>query len=182
MSLQTIKTIQSGIQTSYSDRYIKQALSNLGQRTGAKGDSITNKTFTIKDIAESDTLANLVSEYVCLKYDAVNNNMYFISDSNEVTDTNIIAQYSDTPAVNVSKIEILESLTTWNNYSDVNIIKNHNFVLDNETGSYFVMGLCKNNTVTESILSLNFSENNNVLSKAVLINKAGQDIVYYVSS
>ena len=82
MSLQTIKTIQSGIQTSYSDRYIKQALSNLGQRTGAKGDSITNKTFTIKDIAESDTLANLVSEYVCLKYDAVNNNMYFISDSN----------------------------------------------------------------------------------------------------
>ena len=182
MSLQTIKTIQSGIQTSYSDRYIKQALSNLGQRTGAKGDSITNKTFTIKDIAESDTLANLVSEYVCLKYDAVNNNMYFISDSNEVTDTNIIAQYSDTPAVNVSKIEILESLTTWNNYSDVNIIKNHNFVLDNETGSYFVMGLCKNNTVTESILSLNFSENNNVLSKAVLINKAGQDITYYVSS
>jgi hypothetical protein len=50
MALQTINTIQSGAKATYSDNYIKQALSNLGQRTGAKGDSIINQDFKILDI------------------------------------------------------------------------------------------------------------------------------------
>ena len=50
MALNTLNTIQGGVQASYSDKYIKQALSNLGQRIGTRGDSIINQDFKIIDI------------------------------------------------------------------------------------------------------------------------------------
>ena len=64
MGLQTINTIQSGINSNYSDRYIKQALANLGQRTGAKGDSIINSSFKLKDLLPIESNNYMVATYI----------------------------------------------------------------------------------------------------------------------
>ena len=50
MAITKLNTIQSGVESNYSNNYIKQALSNLGQRSGTKGDSIINQDFKIVDI------------------------------------------------------------------------------------------------------------------------------------
>ena len=39
MAIYDINTIQGDVNTSYSDEYLKQALANLGQRQGLKGDA-----------------------------------------------------------------------------------------------------------------------------------------------
>ena len=67
MALQTLNTIKSGVQSTYSDNYIKQALSNLGQRTGTKGDSIINQDFKIIDIKNYNVDLDNV-DYICISY------------------------------------------------------------------------------------------------------------------
>lgn len=56
--------------TSYTDLYMKQALANLGQRTGGKGDGITKGEFNcsvlISDYASEEALS---SYYVSVEYD-----------------------------------------------------------------------------------------------------------------
>lgn len=56
---QTINNIVKNTDSSYSDEYLKQALANLGQRLGTKGDSLTVNEFKLKDIWNVD------AEYYC---------------------------------------------------------------------------------------------------------------------
>lgn len=55
MSIINVNAFQNGINkkdylTSYTDAYLKQSLANLGQRIGAKGDSIAFDNFTVQDL------------------------------------------------------------------------------------------------------------------------------------
>lgn len=55
MSIINVNAFQNGINnssylTSYTDAYLKQSLANLGQRIGAKGDSVSFDSFTIKEL------------------------------------------------------------------------------------------------------------------------------------
>lgn len=166
MSIQSIKTIQSGLETSYSDSYIKQALSNLGQRNAATKDSIINKTLSIKDIANTGFNSDVIKEYVCAIYNGTT--IKYVYDS-DVDGAKTFSTYSENEIVNVQSISIIETIEDWNKFNAVKIIKNHNTSYDGETGSYFVLGICANNATNKHVLALEFTENNHHIIKGIKI-------------
>ena len=158
MALQTLNTIQSGVQSSYSDKYIKQALSNLGQRTGTRGDSIINQDFKITDIKNYNVNLNDV-DYICIAYNPLSGDMECIYNDNvlQADHSNMFASLDITDIVEVNNVPIVEYIGDWNDLNNVRIYKNHT------NNSYFVSGVCLNNGVATEIIALEFDENTNTL-------------------
>lgn len=158
MALQTLNTIQSGVQSSYSDKYIKQALSNLGQRTGTRGDSIINQDFKITDIKNFDVDINTVN-YICVAYDPLSGDMDCIYNDNilQADHSNMFTSLDIVDIVEVNNVPIVEYIGDWNDLNTVRIYKNH---INN---SYFVSGVCLNNGVATEIIALEFDENTNTI-------------------
>ena len=71
MAIYDINTIQGDVNTSYGDEYIKQALANLGQRQGLKGDAIQTQTFKISDVIFDSTNTIVPKLYIKGYYDAI---------------------------------------------------------------------------------------------------------------
>jgi hypothetical protein len=162
MALQTLNTIQSGVQSSYSDKYIKQALSNLGQRTGTKGDSIINQDFKITDIKNYNVNLNDV-DYICIAYNPLSGDMDCIYNDNvlQPDQSNMFASLDIVDIVEVNNVPIVEYIGDWNDLNSVRIYKNH---INN---SYFVSGVCLNNGVATEIIALEFDENTNTLLNGI---------------
>ena len=85
----------------YSDSYIKQALSNLGQRNAATKDSIINKTLSIKDIANSGFNSDVIKDYVCAIYNGTT--IKYVYDS-DVDGAKTFSTYSENEIVNVTDL------------------------------------------------------------------------------
>ena len=164
MALQTLNTIQSGVQSSYSDKYIKQALSNLGQRTGTRGDSIINQDFKITDIKNYNVNLNDVN-YICIAYNPLSGDMDCIYNDNVLQSdhSNMFASLDIVDIVEVNNVPIVEYIGDWNDLNTVRIYKNH---INN---SYFVSGICLNNGVAREIIALEFDENTNTLLNGLSI-------------
>ena len=73
MAIYDINTIQGDVNTSYGDEYIKQALANLGQRQGLKGDAIQTQTFKISDVIFDSDNKIVPKHYIKGYYDATHN-------------------------------------------------------------------------------------------------------------
>lgn len=179
MALQTLNTIQGGVQTTYGDTYYKQALSNLGQRVGARGDSIINQSFTLADIKNANVNMDDVN-YIVVSYDSASGDMTCIynDDVLNTNNSNLFASLSITDVVEIHNIPIVEYISnTWNDLNDVRIFKNH------ANNSYFVLGLCVNaqGTVTE-ILAIEFPENSNTILNSVSITVDASFISYVIAT
>ena len=172
MGLQTINTIQSGINSNYSDRYIKQALANLGQRTGAKADSIINSSFTIKELLNSTSTNNIVA--------------YYNDDNNiilrDTIDENIFIELSYVNTINNISFNLLEYIPCQQSsgaitkLSDTKIIKN--------TDSYFFISKCINKeNLLDSIVCFEFAElSEQLINGVIIVPKAGYIDYYEVST
>ena len=79
MAITKLNTIQSGVESNYSNNYIKQALSNLGQRSGTKGDSIINQDFKIVDIKDTTSKVN-INESMNVANNTINESVYKSSE------------------------------------------------------------------------------------------------------
>lgn len=176
MALQTLNTIQSGVQSTYSDNYIKQALSNLGQRTGTKGDSIINQDFKIIDIKNYNVDLDNV-DYICISYNPSTGDMDCIYNDNilNVDNSNIFASLDITDIVNISNIPIVEYIGSWNDLNNARIYKNH---LNN---SYFISGICLKNGVANEVIALEFDENSNTLLNSISLVVDNNYISYVIA-
>lgn len=164
MALNTLNTIQGGVQASYSDKYIKQALSNLGQRVGTRGDSIINQDFKIIDIKNYNVDLNDV-DYICISYDPSTESMDCIYNSNVLNpdESNLFSSLDINDIVNITNIPIVEYIGNWNDLNNARIYKNHT------NNSYFLSGICINNGIQNGILILEFDENNQTIINALQI-------------
>ena len=162
MAITKLNTIQSGVESNYSNNYIKQALSNLGQRSGTKGDSIINQDFKIVDIKDTTSKVNINDiEYLCVRYEPSNNDsMVCIANDNVLTadNSNLFSSLNADVIVEKASIPIVEYIGgDWNDLSNVRIYKNQ------LTNSYFVSAICNKDGEINEIIALEFDENFNVL-------------------
>ena len=174
MGLQTINTIQSGINSNYSDRYIKQALANLGQRTGAKGDSIINSSFTLKELLNSTSTNNIIAYY-----NANTDNNIILRNT---IDANISIELSYVNTINNISFNLLEYIPCQQSsgaitkLADTKIIKN--------TDSYFFISKCINKeNLLDSIVCFEFAElSEQLINGVIIVPKAGYIDYYEVST
>lgn len=184
MSLQNINlnTIESNLETSYNDLYIKQALANLGQRIGTKGDGIKSNYFTIYEALEyKNDLSNI--DFICFQYDSSLNNIKCILNSDIPLDTNenVICNislsnilYSDSDPIN---IYIVEDIGNISKYINCKIVKYFNKY-------YFIgLGYSDSNDIEEIVIS-EINVNSNVLLDSIVFvrdkeNQSLYNIVYY---
>ena len=168
MGLQTINTIQSGINSNYSDRYIKQALANLGQRTGAKGDSIINSSFKLKDLLPIESNNYMVATYI-------NNDKIRLQDSSNENNYCELSSINEVSNVLIKLLESVPSQQSANNIkqlSDVKILKNPD--------SYFFIGKCIDTSdFLDSIICFEFSEETEQLINGIVIVPKSSNISYY---
>ena len=80
MAIYDINTIQGDVNTSYGDEYLKQALANLGQRQGLKGDAIQTQTFKISDVIFDSANKIVPMHYIKGYYDATNDVITYTAD------------------------------------------------------------------------------------------------------
>lgn len=166
MAITKLNTIQSGVESNYSNNYIKQALSNLGQRSGTKGDSIINQDFKIVDIKDITSNVNINDiEYLCVRYEPSNNDsMVCIANDNVLTadNSNLFSSLNTDVIVEKASIPIVEYIGgDWNDLSNVRIFKNQ------LTNSYFVSAICNKDGEIKEIIALEFDENFNVLLNCI---------------
>ena len=83
MAIYDINTIQGDVNTSYGDEYIKQALANLGQRQGLKGDAIQTQSFKISDVIFDNENKIVPTLYIKGYYDATNDVITYTADGDE---------------------------------------------------------------------------------------------------
>ena len=168
MGLQTINTIQSGINSNYSDRYIKQALANLGQRTGAKGDSIINSSFKLKDLLTIESSNYMVATYI-------NNDKIKLQDSSNENNYCELSSINEVSNVLIRLLESVPSQQSSNNIkqlADVKILKNPD--------SYFFIGKCIDTSdFLDSIICFEFSEETEQLINGIVIVPKSSNISYY---
>ena len=86
----------------YSEEYIIQALANLGQRIGIKGDSIAYRSFTFNDILTSDISYSPNTHIGYIEY--IRNNENIID---EIESSRYKANFGITEKTNLSNIIIL---------------------------------------------------------------------------
>ena len=80
MAIYDINTIQGDVNTSYGDEYLKQALANLGQRQGLKGDAIETQTFKISDVIFDSDNKIVPTYYIKGYFDAINDVITYTAD------------------------------------------------------------------------------------------------------
>lgn len=151
MAIYDINTIQGDVNTSYGDEYLKQALANLGQRQGLKGDAIETQTFKISDVIFDIDNKIVPTYYIKGYYDATNDAITYTAD-NESTPL-LVYTLSDTiEGVVLNNLYTLssENVNLPGTYKDCKIIKN------TSTNSYYFIGCGIDNEETTSIVVLEF--------------------------
>ena len=96
MAIYDINTIQGDVNTSYGDEYLKQALANLGQRQGLKGDAIKTQTFKISDVIFDSANKIVPKHYIKGYYNATNDEIIYTADTDDVSNPLFIYALSDT--------------------------------------------------------------------------------------
>ena len=155
MAIYDINTIQGDVNTSYGDEYIKQALANLGQRQGLKGDAIQTQTFKITDVIFDVTNKIVPSTYIKGYYDAKNDEIIYTADNDDISTPLFVYKMSDT--VDGLELNNLYSLSAENvnlasKYIECKITKNQS------TDSYYFIGKGMDGTEITNIVVLEFSE------------------------
>ena len=151
MAIYDINTIQGDVNTSYGDEYLKQALANLGQRQGLKGDAIETQTFKISDVIFDSANKIVPMHYIKGYYDATNDVITYTADD-ESTPL-LVYTLSDTiEGVVLNNLYTLssENVNLPGTYKDCKIIKN------TSTNSYYFIGCGIENEETTSIVVLEF--------------------------
>ena len=153
MAIYDINTIQGDVNTSYSDEYIKQALANLGQRQGLKGDAIQTQTFKISDVIFDSANKIVPMHYIKGYYDATNDVITYTADD-ESTPL-LVYTLSDTiEGLVLSNLYTLssENVNLPGTYRDCKISKHKS------TNSYYFIGQGMDNEEITSIVVLEFGE------------------------
>ena len=151
MAIYDINTIQGDVNTSYGDEYLKQALANLGQRQGLKGDAIETQTFKISDVIFDSANKIVPTYYIKGYFDAINDVITYTADD-ESTPL-LVYTLSDTiEGVVLNNLYTLssENVNLPGTYKDCKIIKN------TATNSYYFIGCGIDNEETTSIVVLEF--------------------------
>lgn len=155
MAIYDINTIQGDVNTSYGDEYIKQALANLGQRQGLKGDAIQTQTFKITDVI-FDT-ENKIVPYTYIKgyYDAKTDEIIYTADTDDISKPLFVYKLSD--SIDGLELNNLYSLSSENvnlapKYVECKITKNQS------TNSYYFIGKGMDGAEIANIVVLEFSE------------------------
>lgn len=153
MAIYNINTIQGDVNTSYGDEYIKQALANLGQRQGLKGDAIETQTFKISDVIFDSDNKIVPKHYIKGYYNATNDIITYTADD-ESTPLMIYTLSDTIEGLVLTNLYTLssENVNLAGTYKDCKIIKNKS------TNSYYFIGQGIDNTETTSIVVLEFDE------------------------
>ena len=156
MAIYDINTIQGDVNTSYGDEYIKQALANLGQRQGLKGDAIQTQTFKISDVIFDSTNTITPKLYIKGYYDATKDVITYTADSDDITTPLMTYALSDTvEGLELTNLYTLssENVNLPGTYRDCKITKHKS------TDSYYFIGQGMDHEETTSIVVLEFNEN-----------------------
>ena len=155
MAIYDINTIQGDVNTSYGDEYIKQALANLGQRQGLKGDAIQTQTFKITDVIFD--AENKIVPYTYIKgyYDAKTDEIIYTADTDDISKPLFVYKLSD--SIDGLELNNLYSLSSENvnlapKYVECKITKNQS------TNSYYFIGKGMDGAEIANIVVLEFSE------------------------
>ena len=156
MAIYDINTIQGDVNTSYGDEYIKQALANLGQRQGLKGDAIQTQTFKISDVIFDSTNTIVPKLYIKGYYDATKDVITYTADSDDIA----------TPLMTYALSDTVEGLELTNLYTlsseNVNLpgtYRGCKITKHKSTDSYYFIGQGMDHEETTSIVVLEFNEN-----------------------
>ena len=154
MAIYDINTIQGDVNTSYGDEYIKQALANLGQRQGLKGDAIQTQTFKISDVIFDNENKIVPTLYIKGYYDAINDVITYTADGDESA---TLMTYTLSDTVEGIELNNLYTLSSENvnlpgTYRDCKISKHKS------TNSYYFIGQGVDNEEITSIVVLEFGE------------------------
>ena len=155
MAIYDINTIQGDVNTSYGDEYIKQALANLGQRQGLKGDAIQTQTFKITDVIFDAANKIVPSTYIKGYYDAKNDEIIYTADNDDISTPMFIYKMSD--SIDGLELNNLYSLSAENvnlapKYIECKITKNQS------TDSYYFIGKGMYGAEIANIVVLEFKE------------------------
>ena len=156
MAIYDINTIQGDVNTSYGDEYIKQALANLGQRQGLKGDAIQTQTFKISDVIFDSTNTITPKLYIKGYYDATKDVITYTADSDDIATPLMTYALSDTvEGLELTNLYTLssENVNLPGTYRDCKITKHKS------TDSYYFIGQGMDHEETTSIVVLEFNEN-----------------------
>ena len=155
MAIYDINTIQGDVNTSYADEYIKQALANLGQRQGLKGDAIQTQSFKITDVIFDNDNKIVPVQYIKGYYDAKNDEIIYTADSDDVSTPLMIYKLSDTvEGLELNNLYTLssENVNLSGTYRDCKITKHKS------SDSYYFIGKGMDHEETTSIVVLEFDE------------------------
>ncbi len=155
MAIYDINTIQGDVNTSYGDEYLKQALANLGQRQGLKGDAIKTQTFKISDVIFDSANKIVPKHYIKGYYDATNDEIIYTADTDDVSNPLFIYALSDTAeGLELNNLYTLssENVNLSGTYRDCKITKHKS------SDSYYFIGQGMDNEETTSIVVLEFDE------------------------
>lgn len=147
MSIINVNAFQNGINkssylTSYTDAYLKQSLANLGQRIGAKGDSISFDNFTVQELFPNFTgnfnedrllvqfkynpnEENVVGQLMLLEDDGNVKTLAQEEASSKVTISNIdgllngIGNEIDDENIKISDVQSINNVSYWHKESAV---------------------------------------------------------------
>ena len=155
MAIYYINTIQGDVNTSYGDEYIKQALANLGQRQGLKGDAIRTQSFKITDVIFDETNKIIPSTYIKGYYDAKNDEIIYTADNDDISTPLFTYRLSETISdVEINNLYLLsaENVNLAPKYTECKIVKKQ---ADN---SYYFIGKGIQDNEIANIIVLEFSE------------------------
>lgn len=156
MAIYDINTIQGDVNTSYADEYIKQALANLGQRQGLKGDAIQTQSFKITDVIFDNDNKIVPVQYIKGYYDAKNDEIIYTADSDDESTPLMIYKLSDTveEGLELNNLYTLssENVNLSGTYRDCKITKHKS------SNSYYFIGKGMDHEETTSIVVLEFDE------------------------
>lgn len=135
MAIEYINTLQGDILTSYNNA----ALANLGQRMGAKGDSIVVKSFTLNDIF--DDISKTDKNYIVLQYyKPEGSEEYTLSVYNENTNNPIEFKGNNNAKTTITPIEYI-------GFSGTNNALNNCDVTKTQENSYFFKANINSNNI-----------------------------------
>lgn len=180
MAIEYINTLQGDILKSYNN----EALANLGQRMGAKGDSIVIKKFNIESLLEKEegtVIPSDILKYIVLQYDNTNDTIDIYAKSGK---HGVSAYYTlkkqDSKVTTITPIEYIGLEGT----PQVNICNVSKTVVDN-IYTYFLTGILNDMPIALefSVIDNNYTYKNClVVSNNNLYEYIKQDnaINYYV--
>lgn len=175
MSIFTPNNIQTGVTTTYTDEYLKEALANLGQRKGAKGDGLSNGKIQVSDFDKT------ITDYLQLTYTSENNIIKFLNGNNVIKTIDVSNNVLNS---NFTISEKIDNNVEY--FSDVNIYKTNSGYFSVFNGRQLdenskisevnVIEITNNNTIVgtafikENIINFCFSSNKDKTIKNYIIN------------